>query len=66
MKLSWQSDSDRLECRWSEENKSDFAFPYEAPWAHDESCLIPELPDFANVSPFGHSEWRPERPATRI
>jgi hypothetical protein len=72
MKLSWQNDSNRLECRWSGENQCGDAFPYEAPWAHDESLsamrdsLIPKTPDFTNVSPFGRSEWRRERPTTQI
>jgi hypothetical protein len=67
VKLSWQNDSDRLECRWSDEKEGDDAFPYEAPWAHEESAsLMPEAPDFANASPFGHSEWGRERPVTQV
>jgi hypothetical protein len=67
MKLSWQTDADRLQRRWIDEEKEVDAFPYEAPWAHyDSDGLIPERPDVAGVSPPGHSEWRPERPVSRI
>lgn len=60
MKISWQSDTDRLVCRWFEIGKR---IQYNPRWIQDasqnadqENASLLDM-DFAWLSRFGGSEW---------
>jgi hypothetical protein len=59
MKMSWQTESDRPICRWSEVGNS---VQYNPSWAQDAlgaaySSFLPSGSDFTRVSPFGGKKW---------
>lgn len=61
MKISWQTESDRLVSRWSVEADR---IRYNPPWMQDASQNIPTSKNpspsdsvTANVSPFGGGGW---------
>ena len=60
MKMSWQTETDRVVCRWSEMEKR---VRYDPRWIQDaarevETKNVPaSIPDFTKLSPFGGSEW---------
>jgi hypothetical protein len=60
MKMSWQTATDRLACRWSEVGQR---VQYNAPWIQDASRNVhrknisPSVPVFATLSRLGGREW---------
>lgn len=59
MKTSWQTEGDRIVCRWSEAGKR---IQYNPPWLQEASRSVdksvsPVIPDFTMHSPFGSGEW---------
>ncbi len=60
MKILWQTETDRLVCRWSEVGER---AQYDPRWIQDASrnvhqkSLSLSVPDFTRLSPFGGKEW---------
>ena len=60
MKMSWQTDPDRLVCRWSEAGEH---IRYNPPWVQDDPGSTPgdnHPPTplvFTKLSPFGGAHW---------
>ena len=60
MKISWQTENDRLVSRWSEEGER---VQYNPRWMQDASPKAPSethspsVPAFTGVSPFGGGGW---------
>jgi hypothetical protein len=60
MKVSWQTETDRLVCRWSEAGER---VQYNPRWVQDASRNVhkknvsPLVLDFTRLSPFGGREW---------
>jgi hypothetical protein len=59
MKTSWQTDADRIVCRWSETGERT---QYNPPWLQQASQGVDRsvtlaVPDFASHSPLGSGEW---------
>jgi hypothetical protein len=58
MNSSWQTESGRLACRWSNVGKRD---QYDLSWMEKASgahgSYLPPMPDFAAHSPFGGVTW---------
>jgi hypothetical protein len=58
MKLTWNTQTDRLACRWSEVGQW---VQYDAQWMREASNVpsgyLPPVPDFASHSPFGGPDW---------
>lgn len=59
MKVSWQTETDRLVCRWTEAGEH---VKYNPPWMQevsrsvDVTVSLSDL-DFTALSPFGSGEW---------
>jgi|HubBroStandDraft_1064217.scaffolds.fasta_scaffold290583_1 hypothetical protein len=67
MSSSWQTETGRLECRWSEVGQR---IRYNPSWMQGASeiqgsYLPPLLPDFTARSPFGGASWFLPHPAGR-
>jgi len=64
MTSSWQNESGRLACCWSEAGRT---IPYDFPWIQDQTRIpsgyLRPLPDFASRSPFGGVAWFQPNPA---
>ncbi len=56
MRLSWQTETGHLACRWSDVGRR---VQYNPPWMREpsESGYVPPVPDFASHSPFGGADW---------
>jgi hypothetical protein len=58
MSSSWQCETGRLSCRWSEVGQR---LPYNPIWMQQTSAIpsgyLPPIPDFASHSPFGGATW---------
>lgn len=60
MKMSWQTETDRVVCQWSEVGER---VQYDPRWIQDASRNVyrenvsTPVPDFTRLSPFGGSEW---------
>ncbi len=60
MKTSWETETDRLVCRWSDVGER---VPYNPPWIEDaarnvhEKNVSPLGPVFTRLSPFGGGQW---------
>ena len=60
MKMSWQTETGRLLCRWSEAAER---VQYDSCWIQDASREVhlknpsPLVPDFTRLSPVGGKEW---------
>jgi hypothetical protein len=60
MEMSWQRETGRLICQWSEVGER---VPYNPPWMQDASRDVhrknvsPSFLDFTKLSPFGGREW---------
>ncbi len=58
MKLSWQTETGDLACRWSEVGQRT---QYEPAWMLDTSDIqcgyLEPIPDFPSHSPFGGPSW---------
>jgi len=60
MKVSWQTEADRLVCRWSEAGER---VQYDPRWIRDAPRDVqgrnvsPSFLDFTRFSPFGGREW---------
>jgi len=59
MKMSWQAETDRLECHWDEFGQQ---VEYKAPWIQEASQdvqgrrVAPPVP-FTKLSSFGGGQW---------
>jgi hypothetical protein len=69
MKMSWQTETDRILCRWSEVGER---VQYNPRWVQDASRDVDmknvptSIPDFTRLSPFGGREWyTPDRERLR-
>ena len=58
MSSSWQTETGRLVCRWTEAGQR---IEYNPPWMREASDApsgyLPRVPDFASHSPFGGPDW---------
>ncbi len=59
MKMSWQTEADRLACRWSELEER---IQYKPRWIQDASNDVQQnislsVTDFTRLSPFGGKDW---------
>ena len=58
MSSSWQTESGRLACNWSEVG---LRVQYNPHWMQEaseiQSGYLPPVPDFASHSPFGGASW---------
>ena len=59
MATSWQTEADRIVCRWSEAGRH---IQYNPPWLQEASQSVdksipPAIPDFASHSALGSGEW---------
>jgi hypothetical protein len=56
MRSVWQTETGRLECRWSEAEKR---VQYNPRWMQEtsESSYVPPVPDFSSHSPFVGVSW---------
>lgn len=57
--ISWRTEADRIECRWSEVGKR---VPYNPRWIREpstdvQSMTAPPVPAFTELSPFGGGNW---------
>ena len=66
MRLSWQTETGHVACRWSEIGQRNRKNP---DWMQEHSGIqgayIPPIPDFASHSPFGGPSWFQPRVAER-
>ncbi len=60
MKMSWQNQESRIECRWSAAVER---LPYHPQWIQDTAASVPGrevqplAPLFSRMSPFGGARW---------